>query len=973
MSHTARSSRTNSPAADLRPAPLRIPVRKIVAGPDDQPRTVVSRYQQGARDISTSTLSREDRSQHPQSGITSILPPGRHLGPKLRSLKSQFEILHAVNSADTSVSQYSYKAGTSAIPRAAKSKQKLQRNLHSPSPVESISRASTEVSPRQTRTPAALAHSPCTSSTIPILRHARPLITPRGASSHCLPKSRSPKNHSTSLQQSPSTIVIFPQSGTGSSPKKATPGKQGMPLRTGRDSNLPAVSNIPRPQQRPSVADLRKSFEQFAKPVESSGGSARPSLQSKGSRSSIRQNQDMSPSTGSKLRIELLPERSSMSPDGTSPSRPPMFGRGQIVDVRPRTKATEQIPPSTPIGGPVGNGPCPSLPRSRRFELHATGQERRKFLQDPVGLDPLPQPTNKEMPQEWKNNGDLEVSMDGLGSGPVPERPRNIVLTETPKVQREQPFTGNTLSKSQLGILKTPKFSSLGSQPTQASGKVSRLRRFFEQSPGRFSSPLSLLNFRSRPSGAEPDTKLKGGYASSPWNEAGSPTSTNTVTRRRSIVPSLNTEISVNDFFCDFVGSPNYGATLVPASPGETEPEMESFIEHESPVKHRIQQFEHISRDSLKVQETDGYHGKANDAGLPYLFRTERQRSDRRNIVGGWRPIHQRGAAIWRKISNSFSRPFDSWKDCDSDHDHLNPTEGTAPDAYFDRSPSLANDPRDYIRYSNSFGHDHHVSHTSPQFISSSQTAPSIQLGVIDSLNTHPTRTSSANFGCSSPGTPFPHRVVRKRLPLVARVASGFHLPNGFGLDGHFPSKPVREEEPQPSGSRKSGPSSPQGDPNALLKVMLKQSAAERSRRRQDEKHLHLRRDIKSRTLGRWKGKGKADVNPHLEDATVPNREVVKKQDKGKGKEKEGGQENETNKKTESGFVVFESKHVKLRHPKPRRPGQVRKLANMYRDKGSSGVSVNTKASSGATLKESRVSFRQKASSALGLKGRKES
>lgn len=789
-----------------------------------------------------------------------------------------------------------------------------------------------------------LAHSPCTASTIPILRHARPFITPRGASSHRLPKSRSPRNHSTSLQQSPSAIVIFPQSGTESSQKKATPGKQVTPRRTGKDSKLPAVSNIPRPQQRPSVADLRKSFEQFAKPVESSGGSARPSLQSKASRRGIWQNQDMSPSIGSKLRVELLPERSSMSPDGTPHLRPPLFGRGQIVDVRPRTKATEQTSPPTPIGGPVRHGPSPSLPKSRRFELHATRQEKRKVLHEPVGRDPLPQPANRKMSQEWKDDDSLEVSMDGLGSGPVPECLSNIVLTETPEVQREQPVTENIPSTGLLGILKTPKVLSPGSRPTETSGKVSRLRRLFERSPSRFSSPSSFLNFRSRPGLSEPETKLKGGYASSSWNEAGSPTSTHTLTRRRSIVPSLNTEISVNDFFCDFVGSPNYGTTSVPASPGETEPEMGSYMKHESPVKHRIQQFEHMSRDSLQVQETDGYHGKANDTGLPYLSRTEKQRSDRRNIVGGWRPIHQKGAAIWRKISNSFSRPFDSWKDGDSDHDHLNPTEGTVSDAYFDRSPSLANDPGDYLHHSSSFGHDHRVSHTSPQFISSSQTAPSIQLGVADSLNTHPTRTSSASYGCSSPDTPFPPRVVRKRLPLVARVSSGFHLPNRFGLDGHFPSKPVREEEPQPSGSRTSGPSTPQGDPNALLKVMLKQSAAERSRRRQDEKHLHLRRDIKSRTLGRWKGKGRADVvDPHLEDASVPNREVDKKQDKGKGKEKEGQQENETNKKTESGFVVFESKHVKLRHPKPRRPGQVRKLANMYRDKGSSGVSVNTR------------------------------
>ncbi|KAI0454309.1 hypothetical protein F5B21DRAFT_524716 [Xylaria acuta] len=929
MPHTVQTSRTGSPPADLRPAPLRIPVRKTVAGPDDNPRTVVSRYKLGARDISTSTLSREYLSQHPQSDITRT-PHRRHLGPKLQSLKSQFEILYAVNRADTSVSQYpisSYKARTSTIPRAAKPKQNLQRNLLSPSPVGSISRASTELSPRQTRTPAApgrkstppcriltrlLAHSPCTSSTIPILRHARPFIPPRGASSHHLPKSKSFRNNSPSLQQSPSAT-------------QATPGKQGMPKRLGEGSRLPAVSNITHPQQRLS----------FSQPVEASGGSARPSLQSKASRRSIR----------SKLRIELLAERPSMSPDGISRLRPPIIGRGQIVDVRPRTKVIDQTSSPNPADGSVRHG--------------LTRQEKTGPLHAPVGLEPLSRTANEKPSQKSGNSENLDFSMDGLS-----------VLPETPNVQHELSTTEDTPGRSPLGVFRIPKILSPGSRPTQGSGKVSRLRRFFERSPGRFSSPLSVINFHSRPGPGEPAGNLKGDYPSSSWIAPGSPTSTHTVTRRHSIVPSLNTEISVNDFFCDFVGSPNYGGTPVPASPSETAAEMESHMKHDSPVKHRIQQFEHISRDSLNAD----YHGKGNGAGVSSAFKAETKRNGKHYMAGGWRPIHQKGAAIWRKISNTFSRSLDSWKDCDSDHEYLNPTEGMGSDADFDRSPSLANDPRRHSHRSSSFGYGaDRVSHTSPQFVSSPQTAPSIQLAVGDSSNTHSKRTSNASYGCSSPDTSLPPRIVRKRPSLVARVSSGFRWHNGFGLDGHFPSKPVREEEPQPSESRTSGPRTPRGDPNALLKVMLKQSAAERNRRRQGERHL--RRDIKSRTLARWKGKGKADVDLRSVDGTISRGEAGKKQDKGKGKEKEtqGQQENEPNKKTESGFVVFESKDVKLRHPKPRRPGQVRKLTNMYRDKGSSGVSVNTKASSGATLKESRLSFRQKASSAFGRRGRRES
>ncbi|KAI0471208.1 hypothetical protein F4859DRAFT_505103 [Xylaria cf. heliscus] len=918
MSHTARSSSASSPQSDLRPAPLRIPVRKTVARPDDNHTIAVNRYKLGARNISTSTLSREHPSQHPQSYIIPrTLPHRRRLGTKLQSLKSQFEILHAVNSADTSTSQYPNsppKVTASTIPRASKPKHNLPRNLLSPSPVEPISRASTELSPRQSRTPAAPAHSPCTTSTIPVLRHSRPFITPRGAPSSRLPKSKSSRNNSPSLRQASSTTVLVPQRGTQWFPNKAVPGKQETSQTLGEAS-------------KPSVADLRRSFE-------------KPTLQSVASCRDIKHNQDMLPSISSKLHVELLPEWSSKLPDGT----------GQIVDVRPRTKATEKTSPRNPAGGPVGHGPSPSLPKSRRFELQPARQEKTKVVYEPGGLDPLPQPATEEMSQEWGNRNSLEKSMDGLSGVSFSEQLSNKILIESPKVQCERPVTEETRDG--------------GSRPMQGSGKVSRLRRLFERTPSRFSSPLSLISFRSRPAPAEPTSKLQGTYPSSSWNGGGSPTST---TRRRSIVPSLTTEISVNDFFCDFVGSPNCEVNPTPTSPSETVAEMESYMKHESPVKHRIQQFEHISRDSLKVKETDDYRVTADETGLQYHSMAEKQRSGKHNMAGAWRPIHQKGVAIWRKISNSLSRSLDSWKDCDSDHEHLNSTEGLASDACFDRSPPLANDLMDYLHHSSSLIHSRRVSLASPQFIPTSQTAPSIQFGVRDSSNNHP-MTSNASYGCSSPDTPFQPHIARKRPPLIARVSSGFQRPNGFGLDGHFPSKPVQEEESQPSESRTSGLSTPQGDPNALLKVMLKQSAAERARRREDEKHLHLRRDIKLRSLTHWKGKGKANVDLHLADGATSNGEAGKKQDKGKGKETK---EQETNKKTESGFVVFESKDVKLRHPKPRRPGQVRKLTNMYRDKGSSGVSVNTKASSGATVKESRMSFRQRASSAFGRKVRK--
>ncbi|TGJ88633.1 hypothetical protein E0Z10_g23 [Xylaria hypoxylon] len=426
-------------------------------------------------------------------------------------------------------------------------------------------------------------------------------------------------------------------------------------------------------------------------------------------------------------------------------------------------------------------------------------------------------------------------------------------------------------------------------------------------------------------------------------------------------------------FFCEFVGGPSYEESPTTASPSETAAEGGSRVKRESPVKRRIKQFEHISRDSLKIGTITEHHTKYNDAGLPSVFENDDRAGGKRNTVGGWRPIHRKGVAIWRKISNSFGRSLDNWKDCNSDREPINLTEDANSNTGPDHSPSPVNNPRRGFRRPSPFGYSmHRVPHKSRRFAMPSNTASSIQLSGGDALNNVPKGTSNTSYSLLSPNTPSP-LTVRKSLPIVARVSSGLRQPREFGLDGHFPSKPMQEEEFRLSDATASGLNTPQGDPDALLKVMLKQSAEERSRRRQDEKHL--RRDKTLRTLAKWKERCKVDVT-HQEDTEASKKHD---KDKGKGKERETlrgesdgqGQETETNKKTESGFVVFESKGVKLRHPKPRRPNQVRKMANMYREKGSSGVSVNTKASSGTTLKESRQGFRQKASSALGLRGRK--
>ncbi|KAI3342525.1 hypothetical protein F4824DRAFT_486168 [Ustulina deusta] len=859
MAHSIQTSRLSPPPADLRPAPLRIPLRKTVAGFEDGSGTAVAKGKVSGRDTSTSTSFQRDSGRHTKSDIPHTLPEQRDPRSKLESLVSRFEILDAVNSADTSVPQYlnnSYRARPSTILRATGSKRSLSQDPFSHSPTESISRASSELSPRQIRTPGAFSsRSPFSTSTIPVLRHSRLFIT--------------------SKETAPSSL----------------------------------------PESKPSIAQ-----------------------------------------------------------DGGSCSQPLLFGKGKTVHVRPRSNATELPSSQDSVGGTVDHDASLSLSRSGQSSLRETGQEETNILHGPMKLKPLIQIGNARIRQESEINTSLDALPDGLGSVPFGEYQRDGALAETPKVvECEEPGTKDTSVRG----LTIPTALSPGYRPTQGGGKVSQLRRFFERSTKRLYSPLSLMNFRSIPELEECSGALMGDYSSSSWNESASPRSTHTIARRISVVPSLTTEISVNDFFCDFVGSPNYEESQITASPSQTAAKAGSQMKHESPVKNRIQLFEHLSRDSLKVGANTEHYGRHTDTGLQSVFGNDNRVSGKRHTVRNWRPIHKKGAAIWRNISNSLSRSLESWKDCNSGHEQI--AEGTSLNTSPCHSTSPANDPRRGLHHFSPFGYSmHRVTHTSRQFVTPSHTASSIQLGDRDTPIKAPRGILNGINSCSSPDTP-PPLVVRKSLPIFGRVSSGFRRPGGLGLDGHFPSKPVREEDFRPSDGTTSGPSTPQGDPDALLKVMLKQSAAERSRRREDEKHV--RRDKKLRALAIWKGKGKAE---HSANNTGPGEEASKKQEKGKwkGKEKEiprkenegqssTGQESETNKKTASGFVVFESKDVKLRHPKPRRPGQVRKLANMYKDKGSSGASINTKASSGATLKESRQSFRQKASSALGLRGRK--
>ncbi|KAK5629109.1 hypothetical protein RRF57_004824 [Xylaria bambusicola] len=934
MAHSTLTSRSNSPPADLRPAPLRIPHRKSIVSFDDDPEIAVIKYRGEAGGASSSTSFQTNPSQHSLSNVPCKLSGRQYPRSKIASLVSQFEILDAVNNVNSSMPRYlagSYKARPSTIPHAIEPIRSTQHDQMSYSPLESISRTSSES-----------------------------LIT-SGKTPSRLPKSKVFPKKNSSFLRSPSTSPTSLQAAARASSNRTAIRRQKAPQEFTKDSDRHLDPSITLPRQRPNVADLRQSFEKFSQPVEPARGIAKPRLNPKLSHSKLQKGQDM-PLFASKYYPIQDRKRSSIAQDGGSYSRPLVFGKGHIVHVKPRTNGTTKVPsPQGPTGGMANGESSISLSRSCQSSLHETKQEESNILHRPSWH----RPRNNSAHQETGYYASIDAAIEDLESIPLDELQLDGASAEVPRLQSDLCTTEDTLVGTPSDVLATPTNLSQDIQPIHGGGKVSQLRRLFERSSRRFPSPRSFMYFRSAPEADECSDALMADYSSSSCNEPGSPRSTHTISRRISIVPSLTTEISVNDFFCDFIGSPSYENSPAPALPGESTAKIGASPKRNSPVKHRIQQFEHLSRESLRAGAISGCRGKNNDTELSSTRKNGECVSNKRNSVGSWRPIHKKGVAIWRKISNSLTHSIDSWKDCNSYHEHINPGEGTSLKMNSDQLDNARG-----FRYLSPFGYSiYRLPQKSRQFVTPSNTMSGIHHRDRGLPTSRSRRTINSNNRRRSPDTP----PDRNSLYFAARISTGLHRPGGFGLDGHFPSRLVQEDDTQSPDAASPGPSTPQGDPDALHKVMLKQSAAERSRRRDDEKHQ--RREKTLRTLAVWKGKGKEVAAPQATDIANANEEARKPR-KWKGKEKETpGKDDEADKKTASGFVIFQSKDVKLRHPRPRRPGQVRKVANMYKDKGSSGISINTKTSSGATLKgkerESRQSFRQKASSAFGRRGRK--
>ncbi|KAI1761937.1 hypothetical protein GGR53DRAFT_533079 [Hypoxylon sp. FL1150] len=473
-------------------------------------------------------------------------------------------------------------------------------------------------------------------------------------------------------------------------------------------------------------------------------------------------------------------------------------------------------------------------------------------------------------------------------------------------------------------------------------GKVSDLRRVFERSTTPGASPRSIKSFWRNRGRTKPAARVERSPVGEPSTASSLTIPDEPITPVRRIpMPELTTEISTDDFSCDFVGGPGNNRPTTPKPQLETAAENDTPNQHESPVKARIQRFEQLEHDSPVASLASCHRANSFEPSLHTSIRERENITKRIKPQASWHPFRQRSVELWRRISNSFNRSVDNRNDSsdggEQDNSSTHVGTNTTQQGSVRRRPGH--------RRSNLFGH--HLYRTSEFVRSSVELSHSDpRLSINDELMErfenrppHLTYTGSISGRLS----------MRKTFPFLSRMSNDLGCADefdGVGLDGSVASKVSRFRDKSPTGeaSQAAHPttstSATRGDPNALSKIVSKQTTAERKLRRIEEKQLRKEQRDKKREKTKETGHEEGSGNNGTDKGDVGANKNA--QNKGKGKEVAGKEKKESSwsKKTASGFVVRQINDIKLKHPKPRRPGQVKKIVNMYKEKASSGIKL---------------------------------
>ena len=527
--------------------------------------------------------------------------------------------------------------------------------------------------------------------------------------------------------------------------------------------------------------------------------------------------------------------------------------------------------------------------------------------------------------------------------------------------------------------------------PPRRMGKVADLRKLFDRPSDRTASPMPSLKFYRNRNRRNQEAKSD--------SQTGLPASNFSAT----CAPSLTTKISTTEFSRGFSGQLFDAASLslTPRSANSKDPRQSGSpikprvsAQPESPVKSRIRQFETLGQGASPPKDSASPHA---------TFGRNDVAPNRGKAPGAWRPVRQRGIKMWRRISQTISHSASSGDDTlyKSEDRNLSSVNLDARRAPTTSVPSQGRSSIFGHRFSRTFYMRH------PSTTLSSRSSSSIGSDRDDTLAT----SVDSDMGHLTSGRRSCRPQYHRQEPRHHDFLALEHFPSGgdtfidfsvdFGFDGNTESKPHRPL-PEPRGATEAEassnekalpshlqnlsprPATPQEEPSALEKVRTQQASSREMRRRSryeakriqrehtaDKKEFH--RDQRHWANDEQTGHSTFDLSPpyvHLplrfpsmhfkskdkgkQRATdglvgeqgygtptagsmTGNREWENKQYGGKDKEKSKTKKDRSwSKKTESGFVVRHADIERIREPKPRRPEQVRKLVNLYREKSAS-------------------------------------
>ncbi|KAL7623544.1 hypothetical protein AAE478_007227 [Parahypoxylon ruwenzoriense] len=952
---------------DLQPAPLRLPQRKPDINFDGSASNASTSQLQASTEKSSSTSTIRPLSPLLPPTIAKTPSQRRTTAAKLGPLVSKFEILDAVNNADTSPRHQPnslFRARPSAIPRAqvglrqhGQPPEAPQRTT-TPMGRTTFTRHSPRPSPRQVGSPPLSgmrsklpvskiyktmgddfeAYAPFTKLANPSGEPAeihKPTPGSSGSSLRHIPTSGSPRQNSPTKSKFPASLSVEPFRDSHENNKQE---HQSVEQIQAKKYELHPLPQIPVQRQQPSVADLRKSFEQNAHPLESM-----PEMPGKLGRSSeglsiyaTQCSKEPPRSSGSVCRGNA-PSVTTRVPNDNTASRRAAGVIGETHYPELRNNRSGRDSPTSQTPNTLEHASTVSFPA--RSQLRQGGAELERS-----NLDGTLPPDTENVVE--RNRTLKEAHLQDTSDTPTmkPHKSKShagLIRPFLSKARSQDILAGERCAAHETTVpaesLSTPKSASKLQSANRSTGKVSDLRKLFERSSPRGSSPNSFRFFWQNRSRVKPVNEAekppiaKHGLTGTPTTVAVHSTSLKAIP-----VPELTTKISIDNFFCDFPqGLDGAGASKPKARPEATAEARES-VKEESPVKDRIQQFECLERGSPAASPTPCLRTESFDSNSHGSIRDRVNSNKTIKNKTNWRPFRQRSMEMWRRISSTFTRPVESGNNSNVGNEQLNSSVSTDTDY---TQPRPAHRQRRYHRSGIFSYHLYRTSEVDSSSTNSSRGAPGVSIN--DEL--------MARFENQPPyltyTRPSPRRLpMRRTFPYLARISNNLGCLDelgDFGLDGSVLSKAIRHRDMSPVGQDSQRPCSslssslPQGDAKSPSKMVSKQTMAERKRRRLEEKKLRReQKEKKKEDKARAKGKEKEKVINHEEDRGDDT------QDKGKGKEVAGKERKESSwsKKTASGFVVRQINDVKLRHPKPRRPGQVKKIVNMYKEKASSGI-----------------------------------